>query len=259
MAPKANTNTKKQTKTATAKPEVVVATPAVVAEPVVVVAEPLAVVATPAVVVATEATPAQDGGKKAPKVKAAPKAKAPVAKKAPVLKASKKAATPKVATKKASAKKVADKKAPAPKVAKEAKPAKVVADGAVDGAENEDEDDKKSRYFKLVFNGVVSGRFSGNKPKQAANKAFTAIIKSNTKEGGAESNENKFTFKIKECTRGSKQKEYRYTGERIKLDVPMVVKIGQGADAKEIIYKFTNKVKKLKDEIVAPVVAVAAN
>ena len=52
-------------------------------------------------------------------------------------------------------------------------------------------------------------------------------------------------FRIKECTRGSKHKEYTYSGFRQKLEEPMRVTIGSGDDKKIIEYKFSNKVKKL--------------
>lgn len=164
--------------------------------------------------------PAQDGGSKKKR-------------KAPAKKPAKKAG-----------KKDASKKKPVKKAAK-AKAAPVKADSGV-----VDDDNQKpgSRYFKLVYDGKVSGRFSGNKPKQAANKALTAIIKGIT-DGSAVDKEMK--FRIKECTRGSKHKEYCYVGERIKLDKPMEVTIGKGAEAKKIVYKFTNKVKKSKEEAVA--------
>jgi len=117
-------------------------------------------------------------------------------------------------------------KAPAKKV-----PAKKVA--KVD-------DDKKNgtRYFKIAdMDGGFRGRFSGRKPKQAANKALTSILKENN-DGGA--TKGKIKFSIVECTRGSNCKQYNYVGERKKLPDPMVVKIGE----KEIKYEFSNVVKK---------------
>ena len=165
---------------------------------------------------------------------------------------SKKKAAKKPATKKSS-KKSSKKPAKAKKTASK-KPAKVKAAPAekavVVAADNLDVLDAEkekvgSRYFKLVYNNKVSGRFSGNKPKQAANKALTAIIKG-LADGTAENKE--ITFRIKECTRGSKHKEYCYIGERLKLDTPMKVTIGKGDDAKVIEYKYANKVKKAKLE-----------
>lgn len=106
---------------------------------------------------------------------------------------------------------------------------------------------QKNRFFKLIDeNDDSTGRFSGNKPKQAANKALTAIIKKmNTTNSDIDSIGMSITFKIKECTRGSKHKEYTYTGFRQKLEEPMRVTIGSGDEKKIIEYKFSNKVKKL--------------
>ena len=60
----------------------------------------------------------------------------------------------------------------------------------------------------------------------------------------------KITFKIRECTRGSKNKEYSYEGQRTVLPEPMKVKIkgNEGDDAKFITYRYSNKVMKVKTE-----------
>jgi len=101
------------------------------------------------------------------------------------------------------------------------------------------------RYFKVVYeNGQPKGRFSGTKPKQAANKALTSILK--TRESDGKSTTTKIKFSIVECTRGSKHKEYNYVGERVKLDKPMEVTIGKGANAKTIKYRYNNRVFKDK-------------
>ena len=127
----------------------------------------------------------------------------------------------------------------------------------IDGGDGEGDDQTKGRFFKLITNeGVARGRFSGNKPKHAANKALTAIIKSMGKDAAVN---NVIPFTIKECTRGSKTKLYSYTGQRLQLDKPIEVNIGKGADQKTILYKFTNQVKKaprpeVKDDAKAPVV-----
>lgn len=102
-----------------------------------------------------------------------------------------------------------------------------------------------TRYFKVVTEGGdPHGRFSGAKPKQAANKALTSLLKSKEKTGKSTNGEIKFS--IVECTRGSKHKTYNYVGERVELENPMEVVIGSGADKKTIKYKFNNKVMKDK-------------
>jgi hypothetical protein len=102
-----------------------------------------------------------------------------------------------------------------------------------------------SRYFKVKYdNNSPTGRFSGSKPKQAANKALTSILK--LREGAGQSTTIKIRFSIVECTRGSKHKEYSYVGERVELEKPMEVKIGKGPNAKTIKYRYNNKVFKDK-------------
>ncbi len=102
-----------------------------------------------------------------------------------------------------------------------------------------------TRYFKVVIEGEdPHGRFSGTKPKQAANKALTSLLK--TKEKDGKKTDGKIKFSIVECTRGSRHKTYNYVGERVELDNPMEVIIGSGANEKRIKYKFNNKVMKDK-------------
>lgn len=227
----------------------------------------------PATVVAAAATPApavqaQQGGdaKSAKRSAAAPAKKAvaqpakkaavaaPVAAPAPAVVPAKKAAAAKKAV--GGAKKAAA-AAPAKRAAATAAPAKtekaastkkaVVAPTAA--AEPVAEDDPRTRYFKVIVDGGdAHGRFSGSKPKQAANKALTSILKTREQTGGGVSGEIKFS--IVECTRGSKHKQYNYVGQRVKLDKPMKVKIGNGPNAKEIEYKFNNRVMKDKQVVV---------
>jgi hypothetical protein len=119
--------------------------------------------------------------------------------------------------------------------------APVQADAPADGEE-------KGRFFKYLYNGTVSGRFSGSKPKQAANKALTSIVKSQS-ETGTDLTNKMLTFSIIECTRGSKKKQYNYQGIRRALDTPIKVTI-KNKDV-PIVYKFQNKTSKLKVQPVA--------
>jgi hypothetical protein len=105
--------------------------------------------------------------------------------------------------------------------------------------------ESSTRYFKMVYDNTETGRFSGNKPKQAANKALSAIIKYIEEKGEVAMDKTIF-FGIKECTRNSRHKTYTYSGKREKLDTPIKVPIGKGENSKIIEYKFTNKVKKYK-------------
>jgi hypothetical protein len=116
---------------------------------------------------------------------------------------------------------------------------------------------KRARYFKIVFEGLPAGRFSGSKPRQAASKALTSIIRKKLnndfinrvnnkletpKIGQAQIKkrtaaakkyaflgtyeENKdIIFQLKECTRwnpkkcnkNKKAKVYTYVGKRVPL------------------------------------------
>jgi len=233
--------------TGTGKKVVKKETPKVEAKP-----EQASVTAAPVVAAAPAPAVAKKGGaKKAPAKKAvvaaepvaAPVVAAPAAKKA----VTKKAAAP--AAKKAGAKKAAPAKKAATKKAatKKAAPAKKdVAAGAVAAVDGDEEGNSRTRFFKVIVDGgEAHGRFSGTKPKQAANKALTSILKTKEQKGGAGAT-GEIKFSIVECTRGSKHKQYNYIGQRVKLDKPMKVKIGSGADAKEIEYKFNNRVMKDK-------------
>lgn len=111
---------------------------------------------------------------------------------------------------------------------------------------NEDTEpqDSKCRYFRCIIDGKTFGRYTGVKPKQAANKAFTAVIRAN---GGSTTCINKeFKFQLVECTRGGKKSSHYYEGVRKLLDKPVKVKINNAGNPKEIVYKYTNKIKKTK-------------
>jgi hypothetical protein len=105
--------------------------------------------------------------------------------------------------------------------------------------------DEKLRYFKLYYNDNICGRYSGKKPKQAANKAFSSIIKDMRKTDNKEGVNIDITFTIKECTRNSFHKEYKYVGKRLLLKSPVKVTIENGdGTSKDIVYKYHNELKK---------------
>ncbi len=186
---------------------------------------PVAAVATPA---STKA--AKKGGAK---VEAAPVAATPAKAEAKTEK--------KAETKKGGAKK-------APKA--EAKTEKKAETKKVEAAQDDEEEGEvtgtKLRYFKLIYNEEVQGRYCGKKPKQAANKAFSSIIKDLKKTGQQNGGVNvDINFSIRECTRNSKHKEYKYIGKRQVLENPVQVKIANGdGSVKQIEYKFHNKLQK---------------
>jgi hypothetical protein len=125
--------------------------------------------------------------------------------------------------------------------------------GTVEVHDGLDQDDiqyeNKARYFKLIYNDKIQGRYCGKKPQQAANKAFSSIVKKMKKHGDeiSELIDMDINFAIRECTRNRKKhKEYTYVGVRKTLKEPVKVVINNGdGSVKEIIYKFHNKVKKL--------------
>jgi len=93
------------------------------------------------------------------------------------------------------------------------------------------------RKFKLV-NSDFSGSYTGNTPKQAAQKAYTQLkLKFNTKR--------KLNFSIKETTKDSAKKIYKYFGQSEKLTTPQIVQFGSGANATEVTYTHKNKVYRI--------------
>src|SRR3990167_4479209 len=112
--------------------------------------------------------------------------------------------------------------------------------------EEDCEQEGRLRYFKLFYNDAFQGRYCGKKPKQAANKAFSSIVKemrkTDNQKGGVDVN---IAFSIRECTRNSKHKEYKYVGVREELEKPVKVLINNDdGTVKEITYNFHNKIQK---------------
>jgi hypothetical protein len=143
--------------------------------------------------------------------------------------------------------------APAPVQAGGTKKSKVSSTKTVVSAELEAEPEAQSklRYFKLFYNNEICGRYCGKKPKQAANKAFSSIVKDMKKDGVTVTTDSKLEvpFTIKECTRNSKHKEYKYIGRRHLLKEPVKVSIENGdGSVKEIVYKFHNQLQKAPKE-----------
>ena len=125
------------------------------------------------------------------------------------------------------------------------KATKKVQKATTEEAQEEKQMDDKLRYFKLYYNDNICGRYSGKKPKQAANKAFSSIIKDMKKTDNKEGVNIDITFTIKECTRNSFHKEYKYVGKRLLLKSPVKVTIENGdGTSKDIVYKYHNELKK---------------
>ena len=83
------------------------------------------------------------------------------------------------------------------------------------------------------------GRFCGQTPKQAANKAFSQIIRKYNCDDVDQCDD--VTFAVSECTRGSTKKTYHYNGKRVKLEQPVTYMVGD----KKIQCNHSNVIKKV--------------
>jgi len=87
------------------------------------------------------------------------------------------------------------------------------------------------RYFKIIDNNKLIGKYFGKTPKQAASKAFSFLVKTN---------KNIKTFSIIECTKNSKNKIYKYTGKRIKIKNPYIRIFNKNNIQKVIKFNYYN-------------------
>ena len=102
---------------------------------------------------------------------------------------------------------------------------------------------KSTRSFKVKLPGTETyeGRFTGDTPYQAANKALSKYYRLNGPDA-----EN-VLFSIRESTRGSKRLVYHYNGSRAKLDVPVEYAITSVSGESKVITKnFKNRLVKVK-------------
>lgn len=101
---------------------------------------------------------------------------------------------------------------------------------------------KKNRSFKVKLSSEdqLYGRYNGDSPYQAANKALSEIIRNRVK--NSESVDCEINFYLVESTKGSGKKSHQYTGKRIKLENPVTYKVGD----QEIVKNFKNVLKKVK-------------
>lgn len=113
---------------------------------------------------------------------------------------------------------------------------------ASEGGENASSNEKLIRSFKVLLpdKEEYEGRFTGLTPYQAANKALSKYFRENK---DVESIANTITFQICESTRKSNKHEYKYTGSRVKLEVPVSYTL---TDGKVISKHFKNILKKVK-------------
>lgn len=103
---------------------------------------------------------------------------------------------------------------------------------------------KSTRSFKvqLVGEEAAHGRYSGNSPYQAANKAFSEIVRNRVRNN--QTVEEEITFKLIESTKGSAKKTYNYVGKRIKLDNPVTYQVAGGQTIQKV---YKNQLRKIKN------------
>ena len=102
---------------------------------------------------------------------------------------------------------------------------------------------KGTRSFKVKLenNGPQYGRYNGDSPYQAANKALSEIIRNRVKNNQAVDDD--MTFFLVESTKGSSKKVHKYVGRRIKLDVPVSYTVENG---QVITKEYKNVLRKVK-------------
>ena len=104
------------------------------------------------------------------------------------------------------------------------------------------EEGKRSRSFKVkIGEEKAYGRYVGDSPYQAANKALSELIRKKKKDG--KSVAGKINFTLIESTKGSKHKHHDYVGKRVALKTPISYKTKDGV---EVTKKYKNELKKVK-------------
>ena len=98
----------------------------------------------------------------------------------------------------------------------------------------------RSFRVKLEKDSNLYGRYNGESPYQAANKALSEIIRKKIKSADVVDNIN---FYLVESTKGSCKKEHEYNGNRIKLEKPVEYTVGNG---QVIIKEYKNILRKVK-------------
>jgi hypothetical protein len=102
---------------------------------------------------------------------------------------------------------------------------------------------KGTRSFKVKLeqNGPQYGRYNGDSPYQAANKALSEIIRNRVKNN--QPTEQDINFFLVESTKGSGKKIHQYVGKRMKLAEPVTYTVDNG---QVITKEFKNILRKVK-------------
>ncbi len=109
--------------------------------------------------------------------------------------------------------------------------------------ENEQSERKGVRSFKvkLELNGPQYGRYNGDSPYQAANKALSEIIRTRVRTN--QPTDQDIMFYLVESTKGSSKKVHKYVGKRTKLEQPVTYTVDNG---QTITKEFKNNLRKVK-------------
>jgi len=107
---------------------------------------------------------------------------------------------------------------------------------------------KSNRSFKVKLEeeGHQYGRYNGDSPYQAANKALSEIIRNKVKNN--QTTDQDITFFLVESTKGSNKKIHKYIGKRIKLDTPVSYIVKNGEREQTITKEFKNILRKVKKD-----------
>lgn len=102
---------------------------------------------------------------------------------------------------------------------------------------------KSSRSFKVRLgdDDPAYGRYNGDSPYQAANKALSEIIRNKVKNN--EPVDQDISFYLIESTKGSSKKIHKYVGKRTKLNQPVTYTVDNG---QVITKEFKNILRKVK-------------
>ncbi len=107
---------------------------------------------------------------------------------------------------------------------------------------------KNNRSFKVKLEeeGQQYGRYNGDSPYQAANKALSEIIRNKVKNN--QTTDEDITFFLVESTKGSNKKIHKYIGKRIKLEKPVSYVVKNGEKEQTITKEFKNILRKVKKD-----------
>jgi hypothetical protein len=112
--------------------------------------------------------------------------------------------------------------------------------------QNQNVEKKSNRSFKVKLedDGPQYGRYNGDSPYQAANKALSEIIRNRVKNN--QITEEDITFYLVESTKGSSKKCHKYVGKRVKLSAPVTYVVKNGEREQTITKEFKNILRKVK-------------